>query len=119
MEHAVLWPRSITPVHEVTDLRKFVRIARSMEKAGWRGRPIPVLRQGDGFVALTGSHRIAAASELEIGVPAVIVDGEAAEVVRSSVGWSQRDDHPQDIESIQLDLMRSAYYELAHLVAQG
>lgn len=69
--------RCIIPPHEVQDEDKFSSIADSMRKNGWQGRPLLVIEAGDGFKALTGSHRLAAAVEAELEtVPVVMVDAE-------------------------------------------
>ncbi|MBQ2671156.1 MAG: hypothetical protein IJG06_10480, partial [Clostridia bacterium] len=42
---------------------------------GWNGRPLVVIDNGnEGHIALTGSHRIAAAKEAGIEVPAIVLD---------------------------------------------
>jgi ParB-like chromosome segregation protein Spo0J len=56
-------PKKITPNHEIRDPRKVAKLATSMRRNGWIGRPIIVVgdeSQGD-CRALTGTHRIAAA----------------------------------------------------------
>lgn len=51
------------PLHEVRDKEKLERLVESLEEKGWEGVPLviwPVYNQ-----LLTGSHRYAAAKELE------------------------------------------------------
>lgn len=59
--HASTRLASITPRHEVRDVAHRDAIAASMSEDGWIGRPLVVVDSGDGYLALTGSHRLAAA----------------------------------------------------------
>ena len=65
----------IAPLHEVRDGEKLARLVANMERIGWQGRPLLVVDNGGGdYVALTGSHRHAAALEAGLGmVPVVVV----------------------------------------------
>ena len=46
----------------------------SLERNGYKGRPVVVLdNANEGYIALTGSHRLAAAEAVGIEIPAVIV----------------------------------------------
>lgn len=74
-------PDRIWPWNEAFDTRRVERIRDSMESGGWSGRPLVVVRAYDGRVAdgryqaLTGSHRLAAATEAGLeSVPCVVVD---------------------------------------------
>lgn len=51
----------IVPPHEARDAEKLAALAEDMATRGWIGRAILAIDTGDGYVALTGSHRIAAA----------------------------------------------------------
>jgi ParB-like chromosome segregation protein Spo0J len=68
--------REIYPVHEVRDEVKYETIKASMKAHGWQGRPILVVDCGDYYQALTGSHRLAAATDIdkEMEVPIAIAD---------------------------------------------
>lgn len=75
-EHIVeLETRRIAPPHEVRDADKLAAIVESMRDDGWKGRPLLAVDYGDGdAVALTASHRWAAAREVELAeVPVVLV----------------------------------------------
>jgi hypothetical protein len=55
----------IIPPHEVRDDEKLEAIRASMEDDGWKGRPLLVVPHPAAdrtFLALTGSHRLAAAA---------------------------------------------------------
>ncbi|WAM23791.1 ParB N-terminal domain-containing protein [Myxococcus sp. NMCA1] len=67
-------PNCIAPPHEVRDEAKLAAIRESMRASGWQGRPLLVLDLQDGqYVALTGSHRTAAARGTLDTVPCVVV----------------------------------------------
>ena len=66
----------IVPRHEVRDAAKRDDIARRMTVHGWVGRPVLALQYADGsLVALTGSHRIDAASLADVRVEVMAVAG--------------------------------------------
>ena len=71
-------PDNIRPAHEVRDHDKFNALVASMLADGWQGRPLLVVDEAnEGYQALTGSHRLAAAlaAELDI-VPIAIVEAD-------------------------------------------
>ncbi|NTX08968.1 ParB N-terminal domain-containing protein [Myxococcus sp. CA040A] len=70
-----LSPRRITPLHEVRDAAKLAALVESMRADGWVGRPLLVVDYGDGDgVALTGSHRHAAALVAQLtAVPVILI----------------------------------------------
>lgn len=71
-------PSYIRLVNDV-NRQKVAKIAESMENNGYDGRPIVVLDDAnEGYQALTGSHRIAAAEELDIDIPAIVIDNNDA-----------------------------------------
>lgn len=75
-DHAETIPASqIIPLHEVRDAAKLARLVESMDSAGWQGRPLLVVADGNGaYVAMTGSHRHAAAVAAGLeSVPCVVV----------------------------------------------
>lgn len=68
----------IIPLHEVRDLDKLARLTESMEGEGWTGAPLVVVPWCDGYRALTGSHRYAAACAADLyEIPVECVPGEA------------------------------------------
>lgn len=68
-------PRRVQPWNDVEDDDKLAALIESMAEHGWTGAPIIVINDGDGDPrAITGSHRIYAARETGIDVPAVDVE---------------------------------------------
>lgn len=67
-------PLEIVPVNEVTDRRKYRYLTEQFSENGWDGRPVVVIDTGNGYTALTGSHRVAAARAAMIDVPAVVLE---------------------------------------------
>jgi hypothetical protein len=61
--------RAIEPPHGVRDIEKLNLLVKSMKENGWQGRPILTYDAGRGDEALTGSHRIKAATQANIEVP--------------------------------------------------
>lgn len=57
--------------HFPEDADKIIRIREDMMTNGWQGRPVIMADAGDHHIALTGSHRIAAAMGLEDVIAAV------------------------------------------------
>lgn len=57
--------------HKAEDAQKIINIADSMATNGWMGRAVIMVDCGDHQVALTGTHRLAAASQIGIN-PALI-----------------------------------------------
>ena len=66
-------PTFITPVNS-TDIDKVNEIAASMENEGYVGRPIVAMENGDEYIGLTGSHRLAAAKKAGIDVEVITVE---------------------------------------------
>ncbi len=65
----------INPPHEVRDCAKFDALVSSMESDGWLGRPLLVIRKNGEWLAITGSHRYAAACEAGMEeVPCVVIN---------------------------------------------
>lgn len=66
--------REISPINDVTDRAKYEYLVEQFQNEGYVGRPVVVVENGnDGYIALTGSHRILAASEANIDVPCVVI----------------------------------------------
>ena len=58
-----------------TDAAKVNAIAKSFEDKGYAGRPIVVIENGnEGYIALTGSHRIEAAKQADIDLKAIVLE---------------------------------------------
>ncbi len=47
-----------------------------LEGVAKSGRPLLVVTMGDGYQALTGSHRWAAAQKLRLDIPSLVIDAE-------------------------------------------
>lgn len=62
-------PERLTPLHDVEDSVKYHMLIKSMRNTGWVGAPIVV----HGSQAITGSHRIAAATAAGIDIPTINV----------------------------------------------
>lgn len=72
-------PQEITTQNEVRDPGMRDYLVQQFEENGWNGRPIVAYGNGgNGYVALTGSHRVAAAAEAGIQVPAVLIESQEA-----------------------------------------
>lgn len=52
--------------HKAEDAQKIINIADSMATNGWMGRAVIMVDCGDHQVALTGTHRLTAASQIGI-----------------------------------------------------
>jgi hypothetical protein len=76
---------SIDPPHGINDDEKFEALKASMAEGGWVGRPLLVLPQGDGYRALTGSHRWQAAYDNDMDIPCVVIDEDAWYAVTDEV----------------------------------
>lgn len=68
----------INPLHEVQDPEKLRTLTESMKDDGWVGAPLVAIPYGDGFQALTGSHRWAAACDADLyEIPVEVIPYEA------------------------------------------
>ena len=71
-ETTSLNPRHIQTWNEVTDEDKYDTLVASMQVDGWIGAPVIIINDPDGDpTAITGSHRIHAAREAGIDIPAI------------------------------------------------
>jgi hypothetical protein len=67
----------VSPRHPATDEKRLVKLRRLM-KNGWGDeRPLLVIKDGDGYRAITGSHRVTVAKDLAIPIPVVIIPENA------------------------------------------
>lgn len=77
-----LGPYEIQPLNAITDQAKYEKMVEDMETEGYKGAPIVVMENGnEGYIALTGSHRIYAARKAGIDIPAVVIP-QTEETVR-------------------------------------
>ena len=75
-------PSYFIPLHNVREQEKLKKISSSMEREGYKGRPVLVMNEdsNEGINVLTGTHRIAAAKENNIEVPIYRVQLEPEEI---------------------------------------
>lgn len=69
-----------------TDPKKVSTLADSFEKKGYIGRPIVLIENGnEGYVAVTGSHRIEAAKQADVDLKAIVLDNndETTELIEA------------------------------------
>lgn len=87
----------ISPPHEPRNNALLDELKHSMSQRGWYGRPLLVLKRKDGtYQAITGSHRLAAASSLGLDVPVYVLEPP-------EFGWDRKGDREQLIwESLEL-----------------
>ena len=89
-------PRLIRPFHEEMVPEHTRKIAASMARFGWKGRPLVVMELRDGAIkGLTGSHRLRAALLADLPeIPVIqLTDEERDAVVDSEYthGWFSKD----------------------------
>jgi hypothetical protein len=83
---ALLEGRQLIEIHSANNASKLKAITENMAANGWQGRPILAWDTGNGSLALTGSHRIAAARAAGIEVPTVYVDAAKMEKYAAKTG---------------------------------
>jgi hypothetical protein len=71
MKRLTIDARNITPPNEA-DSDRLLDAMRN----GWEGRPLIVRADGDGYKALTGAHRLAAAAAHGMNVPVLLVEDD-------------------------------------------
>lgn len=74
MRHLMVDPNLVSPPNEAQG-EKLERLIDAM-RDGWSGRPLLVKSDGDGYEALTGAHRLAAAVTLGMRVPVLLIEDE-------------------------------------------
>jgi ParB-like nuclease domain. len=74
-----VYTTSIAPLHDADDVEKLNALTEDMEENGWVGSPIVVYQSGDGFQAMNGSHRLAAA--LTAGLDEIPVEIISCEMI--------------------------------------
>ena len=92
-------PHDIEPLHGPNVPRLLRGLVKSMKKDGWEGRPLLVIECPDGsFVAWTGSHRVAAAREVDLdSIPCYIIPESMIE----SDSIDARTGHVMDYERVK------------------
>ena len=94
-----------------TDADKVQDLAARMERDGWQGRPVLVILMGNERLALTGSHRVAAADQAGIDLSAYEIDADDYSDDEVTQLVEARDDENR------LTLLRSMDQEAAALMA--
>lgn len=64
----------IEPLHPVVDEEKVSALVSAMRAYGWNGRPVLTIDALEYEIALTGTHRLAAAEQAGIAVPTLAID---------------------------------------------
>lgn len=77
----------ISPLHEVEHMALYSELVASLYHDGWVGRPILATELDGEIIALTGSHRIAAARHNDMEVPVVMVAMTPKQVERCIEGF--------------------------------
>ena len=77
----------VSPLHEVEHMALYSELVSSLYHDGWVGRPILATEIDGETIALTGSHRIAAARHNDMGVPVVMVAMTPEQVERCIEGF--------------------------------
>lgn len=102
-------PNEIQPWHDAHDDSKLASLVNDMTASGWAGAPIVVITSADRDpIAITGSHRIAAAREAGIDVPTIDLDdllhahGTSLAAIDDEVG-SDPDDEQHYEAVVRLD----------------
>lgn len=124
----VLPVSEIEPPHEVRFPERLRNIVTAMRRTGWRGRPLLVApTRGGRFQAFTGSHRYAAAKQLDLCVPVLVLEPELVARIRGEGLWRgrRRRFSPIDLRWAILSGYRSTggppdpYHRLAYIASLG
>lgn len=88
--------------HKVDRPVQYEKIKTSMERHGWRGRRILAVAAGDGFEALTGSHRIQAAKDAGLNViPALVLNISFTD--RETATYNETGQYPAKYRQLESD----------------
>lgn len=75
MRTEYLEPSLITARHQVRTEKLVGQLTEDMKAEGWNGRPLLILEDDGAYIALTGSHRIAAAIAAGLEeVPTLVIE---------------------------------------------
>lgn len=91
----------------------------SMEDHGWVGRPLVAIKSRDGkqLLALTGSNRIAAAHELRVEVPVIILnEAESKAARRTGLGQNRWGEYVANPFSMADELEDAGFKAMADLI---
>jgi hypothetical protein len=64
----------VEPRHPATNKRLLDKLIREMQTHAWQGRPLLVVKKGNGYETITGCHRAAAAMKVGFPIPVVVLD---------------------------------------------
>lgn len=115
-------PRRIQIWHDVEDPAKLADLTASMRAVGWVGAPVVTIAgrdygwgEGDP-IAITGSHRIPAAAEAGIEVPAVDLDDLLRAHGTSLTDVDEQTGTDPDDERHEESITRLAYFLPADII---
>src|SRR5262249_14224980 len=92
-------PEEIEPLHEVRDQAKVDQLTADMKKNGWRGTPLLVIEPKSDYLAWTGTHRLAAATQAGLSsVPCYVIHEQ--ELLKR--GFHPVVGHVMDYERLQI-----------------
>ena len=81
-------PFLIKPLHDVRNPALLAELTTSMEDEGWRERPLLVIKCKSGYLAWTGSHRIAPARAARLReVPCYVLQESKFTRRKLDVNW--------------------------------
>lgn len=103
----------INPPNDAVNDDKIDRLLVAMRRNGWTGRELLVRPDGEGYRALTGAHRLAAAASLGIDVPVLLLEDDDLNLD----AWSELDDD-SDAEDIVIFLVEQRLAEAAEILEQ-
>lgn len=87
----IVWmpPQDIAPFHEEIDPSRTKKLASSMARNSWAGRPLVVMDLPDGTLkAITGSHRLRAATAIGMSsVPVIKLTPRERDAVVNAFPW--------------------------------
>ena len=90
--HTMISPADISPLHPIRDPSRYVSLCLSMEKDGWKGRPLLAAIEDGCVWALTGSHRIQAARDSHVdAIPVYVIDGVKLASILAEMGVTSID----------------------------
>ena len=112
-------PDQLIPPHEVRDPKKHRALTEGMLANGWQGRPVVALDTGNGVIALTGSHRLAAAADAGVEcVPVYLLDTEIMEVAFAATE-TDLDDLSRTDQADMAEFLREAGEDNGHALMEA
>ena len=91
-------PDDIQPFNDITDNAKYEQLSDEFSKNGYNGQPIVVLdNANEGYLGLTGSHRIMAARKAGIDIPSIVLDNNEHTAKLYDMGDSERPYYAEEL----------------------